>query len=109
MGESKLKMKTYMIIASVFKMIRLITIRKKFMDNSIGKILQKFYFTAISMKWRIYQHRLCKIYDESILKSTHRIGFYAELINQRTNGPVNAHLISWPTKAQNIQNLENIW
>ena len=22
--------------------------------------------------------------------------------NQRTNGPVNAHLISWPSKAQNI-------
>ena len=31
------------------------------------------------------------------------------LSNQRTNGPVNAHLISWPSKAQNIQNLENIW
>ena len=30
-------------------------------------------------------------------------------IYQRTNGPVNAHLISWPSKAQNIQNLENIW
>ena len=30
-------------------------------------------------------------------------------INQRTNGPVNAHLISWPSKTQNIQNLENIW
>ena len=30
-------------------------------------------------------------------------------INQKTNGPVNAHLISWPTKAQNVQNLENIW
>ena len=29
--------------------------------------------------------------------------------SQRTNGPVNAHLISWPSKAQNIQNLENIW
>ena len=29
-------------------------------------------------------------------------------INQRTNSPVNAHLISWPSKAQNIQNLENI-
>ena len=29
--------------------------------------------------------------------------------NQRTNGPVNAHLISWPRKAQNIQNLETIW
>ena len=23
--------------------------------------------------------------------------------NQRTNGPVNAHLISWPSKAQHIQ------
>ena len=29
--------------------------------------------------------------------------------NQRTNDPVNAHLISWSSKAQNIQNLENIW
>ena len=29
--------------------------------------------------------------------------------DQRTNGPVNAHLISWPSKAQNIQNQENIW
>ena len=29
--------------------------------------------------------------------------------NQRTNGPVNAHLISWPSKAQNIQNLKNKW
>ena len=29
--------------------------------------------------------------------------------NQRTNGPVNAHLISWPSKAQNIPNLDNIW
>ena len=28
---------------------------------------------------------------------------------QRTNGPVNAHLISWPSNAQNIQNLDNIW
>ena len=28
---------------------------------------------------------------------------------QRTNGPVNIHLVSWPRKAQNIQNLENIW
>ena len=32
-----------------------------------------------------------------------------DLINQRTSGPVNAHLISWPSKAQSIQNLENIW
>ena len=31
------------------------------------------------------------------------------ICNQRTNGPVNTHLISWPSKTQNIQNLENIW
>ena len=30
-------------------------------------------------------------------------------LNQRTNGPVNSHLINWPCNAQNIQNLENIW
>ena len=30
-----------------------------------------------------------------------------KITDQRTNGPVNAHLISWPSKAQNIQNLEN--
>ena len=35
-------------------------------------------------------------------------GFFLSVnnLNQRTNGPVNAHLISWPSKAQNIQNLE---
>ena len=36
------------------------------------------------------------------------IGFGNEN-NLRTNGPVIAHLISWPRNAQNIQNLENIW
>ena len=29
--------------------------------------------------------------------------------NQKTNGPVNAHLISWTYKAQSIQSQENIW
>ena len=28
---------------------------------------------------------------------------------QRTNGPIKTHLISCPSKAQNIQILENIW
>ena len=32
--------------------------------------------------------------------------FWSKNKNQRTNGPVNAHLISRPSKAQN---LENIW
>ena len=35
--------------------------------------------------------------------------FLGKFTNQRTNGPVNAHLVSWPRKEQNIQNLENIW
>ena len=30
--------------------------------------------------------------------------FVCECQYQRTNGPVNAHLISWPSKAQNIKN-----
>ena len=44
---------------------------------------------------------------EVILRGKHTLDMY----NQRTktNGPVNAHLISWPSKAQTIQNLENIW
>ena len=45
---------------------------------------------------------------EGVLTSTHNLCFRAKNKNQRTNGPINAHLISWPIKAQNIQNLENI-
>ena len=32
--------------------------------------------------------------------------FAQENQDKRTNGPVNTYLISWPSKAQNIQNLE---
>ena len=50
--------------------------------------------------------------DKMLGKASHLIvSFFRNefnIFNQRTNGPVNAHLISWPTKAQNIQNLENI-
>ena len=44
-----------------------------------------------------------------MLNSTELKIYPAHKCNQRTNGPVNAHLISWPCKAQKIQNLENIW
>ena len=37
------------------------------------------------------------------------INNYEPKYDQRTYGPVNAHQISWPSKAQNIQNLKNIW
>ena len=46
---------------------------------------------------------------EPPLTSIHNLYFGAKVRNQRTSGPVNAHLIFWPSKAQNIQNLENIW
>ena len=45
--------------------------------------------------------------DVSVTVATHFILLVVEY--QRTNGPVNTHLISWPSKAQNKQNLENIW
>ena len=45
----------------------------------------------------------------SAIMMTFWVGIKKGKENQRTNGPVNAHLISWPSKAQNIQNLENIW
>ena len=41
--------------------------------------------------------------------SFHNLAQLNEDYNQRTSGPVNAHMLSWPSKAQNIQNLENIW
>ena len=47
-----------------------------------------------------------KIFDSCKIKRM--VTYLTQLgyVNQRTNGPVNAHLISWPSKAQNIQNLE---
>ena len=50
------------------------------------------------------------VLNRPTIVQTHKQYFVAEQTkNQRTNGPVNAHLISWPIKAQNIQKLENIW
>ena len=35
--------------------------------------------------------------------ASYMTGKVAKPKNQRTNGPVNAHLISWPSKAQNLE------
>ena len=35
-----------------------------------------------------------------------KTGIGVQMITRGPNGPVNAHLVSWPSKAQNIQNLE---
>ena len=62
------------------------------------------------MTWSIYTnfgspfprrlHRILALIGQALSEK--------KIFDQRTNGPVNAHLISWPSKAQNIQNLENI-
>ena len=39
--------------------------------------------------------------------SLNKIVLTRHLLNQRTSGPVNDHLISWPSKAQNKQNQES--
>ena len=45
------------------------------------------------------------IHKASALRSSWSQAYH----NQRTNDPVNAHLISSPSTAQNIQNLVNVW
>ena len=65
---------------------------------------------AIQMEWQEFQIEVAQtislpLYIIHVLK----LAIQVTIKNQRTNGPVNAHLISWPSKAQNIQNLENIW
>ena len=76
---------------------------------------------CIGYYWRFGLGRICiKLFLTQVCKS---FIFFIEGVDwgsfmkerdyirkdQRTNGPVNAHLISWPSKAQNKQNLENIW
>ena len=48
----------------------------------------------------------CRSKQGSRNKSYCKLSIAEAMVNQRTNGPVNAHLISWPSKAQNIQNLK---
>ena len=54
---------------------------------------------------RYIRYQMCKLYKNGktffSIKDSNTSNQY-----QRTHGPVNAHLISWPSKAQNIQNLE---
>ena len=94
-------------------------------DNRIVSPYKVCYFRVVNVDGRIYKlaykntddTRVMLHYKSGIryiyknlnkeVSKTHKV--YTVNENQRTNGPVNAHLISWPSKAQNIQNLENIW
>ena len=59
----------------------------------------------------LYEHRITlqKISEPNTEITCLKHCILGPKINQRTIGPVNAHLISWPSEAQSIQNLENIW
>ena len=63
-------------------------------------------FNYVSNKFIQYAN---SFHQQRLFPAQHYTELADTLFNQRTNGPVNAHLISWPSKAQNIQNLENIW
>ena len=70
-------------------------------------------FNHFLQQEKYYSQYDCKqlilyVYKQLLMTDAHKPNT-TRSFNQRTNGPVNAHLISWPTKAQNIQNLENIW
>ena len=67
-----------------------------------SKQFHHHFYTNTRSRPPFYLNVTCK----SRVSSTTR--HLATRKNQRTNGPVNAHLISWPRKAQNIQNLENM-
>ena len=71
-----------------------------FISGTSGPIL-----TKLGMYFWVLMHLISNDYPELTLINIIQIS----KSNQRTNSPVNAHLLSWPSKAQNIQNLENIW
>ena len=58
--------------------------------------------------------RTAKLIQNSVLNIMNLIPLYILvksfalcLINQRTNGPVNAHLISWPSKSETYKTWEH--
>ena len=77
----------------------------------LHKIYTEQTYTLSGNTFRVgYQLSICHTLGTvlGVHQSSENMYRYFHIIknNQRTNGPVNAHLISWPSKAQNIQNLE---
>ena len=71
-------------------------------------ILNKPHAIERGLKFRIWEEEgLYHLCSEN--KGADQLHLCFRKCNQRSNGPVAAHLISWPSKAQNIQNLDNIW
>ena len=90
-------------IRSIIKHPLWLLIRAKSPCNQLYLSLFLLYIQPECNKARLYVIMLPR--EHYHFKSM----FLLEPGNQRTNGPVNAHLISWPSKAQNIQNLDNIY
>ena len=77
-----------------------------YMEHSIVVFLEKFSFTS-SFFVKNAKKTFLKINGFGVkyfIKSKYRrIQTGLAILNQRTNGPVNVHLISWPSKAQTYQ------
>ena len=77
----------------------------RFLDSTFLKYL--YHIWVWQPSW--YRNNYIQNFVEKGPAVSEESKFEFLYINQRTNGPVNAHLISWPSKAQNIHNLENKW
>ena len=84
---------------SVYRTISPLVVALGFYIPPTAKVIQR---QCLGLKSHPNEKRDNK---QCLLDTPRRVTFN----NQRTNGSVNAHLISWPSKAQNIQNLDNIW
>ena len=67
-------------------------------EHICEKVLNISNETAETVNFHFFHYKSIKTISCHSKQGTH----------QRTNGSVNAHLISWPSNAQNI-NQENIW
>ena len=86
----------------------------KKVKKKINRKFVIFYSREISLyiAWECLRNASLRHKNNFFSRSFFTVGTKLDFLAnkyQRTNGPVNAHLISWPSKAQNIQNLENIW
>ena len=81
-----------------------LSVNSRTRDSNSYSVVELIDFVANCKRqcvWFIHPCNIISCYL-NLLKSS------IKMLNQRTNGPVNAHLIFWPSKAQNIENLEII-
>ena len=88
----------------IFSEILVLPVKLQLVVSRASLIFQKRYPDAVSRYGRLHITSTSCTRSNTATAKQNKIT--SKIRNQRTNGPVNAHLIAWPTKAQNIQNLE---